>query len=128
MAATGESVLREFLKNAGANVGVIGIGGCDLAIREAIELLAGEGIEADYMRIRAFPFHKSVEQFLYAHEITFIVEQNRDAQLRSLLTLETCVPKERLRSVLVYGGFPLSARNVFEQMVSQLEAQHAIHR
>ncbi|MBI3279971.1 MAG: hypothetical protein HYZ57_09040, partial [Acidobacteria bacterium] len=44
----------------------------------------------------------------------FIVEQNRDAQLRALLLLETGVPKEKLRSILVYGGFPLSARNVVD--------------
>ena len=47
----------------------------------------------------------------------FVVEQNRDAQLRSLLTLETCVPKDRLRSVLVYGGFPLSARHVVDGII-----------
>jgi 2-oxoglutarate ferredoxin oxidoreductase subunit alpha len=58
---------------------------------------------------------------MYEHELCFIVEQNRDAQLRSLLTLETCVPKDRLRSVLVYGGFPLSARHVVDGIMKQLE-------
>jgi 2-oxoglutarate ferredoxin oxidoreductase subunit alpha len=82
----------------------------------------------DYMRIRGFPFHQSVEEFLYAHQVCFIVEQNRDAQLRSLLTLETCVPKNRLRSVLVYGGFPLSAAHVTESITKQVEADYAIHR
>ncbi len=62
----------------------------------------------------AFPFDERVEAFLLEHEICFVVEQNRDAQLKSLLTLETSVPKEQLRSVLVYGGFPLSARHVVE--------------
>jgi len=89
-------------------------------VREAVDLLAQTGIETDYMRIRGFPFHKSVEEFLYAHELTFVVEQNRDSQLRSLLTLETCVPKTRLRSVLSYGGFPLSARQVADAVVRQL--------
>ncbi len=107
--------------------GVIAIGSCDLAVREAVELLAGRDIPLDYLRIRGFPFHRSVEEFLYAHDITFIVEQNRDAQLRSLLTLETCVPKNRLRSILAYGGFPLSARTVIEGIVSHLEADHAVH-
>jgi 2-oxoglutarate ferredoxin oxidoreductase subunit alpha len=50
-----------------------------------------------------------------------VVEQNRDAQLRSLLLLETSVPKDRLRSILVYGGFPLSARHVVDPIASQLE-------
>jgi 2-oxoglutarate ferredoxin oxidoreductase subunit alpha len=58
---------------------------------------------------------------MYEHDLCFIVEQNRDAQLRSLLTLETCVPKDRLRSVLVYGGFPLSARHVVDGIMNQLE-------
>jgi len=112
----------------GARLGVIAIGSCDGAVREAMELLAAHEIEADYLRICGFPFHASVERFLYDHEITFIVEQNRDAQLRSLLTLETCVPKNRLRSVLVYGGFPLSAKHVVDGILNQLEADHAIHR
>jgi 2-oxoglutarate ferredoxin oxidoreductase subunit alpha len=111
----------------GAKFGMIAIGSCDVAVREAAELLAERDIRLDYLRIRGFPFHRSVEEFLYAHEITFIVEQNRDAQLRSLLTLETCVPKNRLRSVLAYGGFPLSARTVVDEVANQLEADHAIH-
>jgi 2-oxoglutarate ferredoxin oxidoreductase subunit alpha len=102
-------------------IGVVAMGGCDLAVREGIELLAERGIRADYMRIRGFPFHESVEKFLCEHECCFIVEQNRDAQLRSLLTLETGVAKERLRSVLVYGGFPLSARHVVDGISNQLE-------
>ncbi len=112
---------------ADARFGVITIGGCDPAVREAIDLLAKDGMPADYLRIRGFPFHQSVEDFLYDHEFCFIVEQNRDAQLRSLLTLETCVPKDRLRSVLVYGGFPLSARHVLDGIQSQMEVHSAVH-
>lgn len=103
-----------------SGIAIVAIGSCDPAVREAVDLLAQTGIETDYMRIRGFPFHKSVEEFLYAHELTFVVEQNRDSQLRSLLTLETCVPKTRLRSVLSYGGFPLSARHVADAVVRQL--------
>jgi 2-oxoglutarate ferredoxin oxidoreductase subunit alpha len=99
---------------------IIAIGSCDPAVREAVDLLAQAGVEIDYMRLRGFPFHKSVEEFLYAHELIFVVEQNRDAQLRSLLTLETCVPKDRLRSVLSYGGFPLSAQYVADAVVREL--------
>jgi 2-oxoglutarate ferredoxin oxidoreductase subunit alpha len=61
-----------------------------------------------------------VELFLNEHEICFVIEQNRDAQLRSLLTLETNVSKDRLRSVLVYGGFPLSARHVINGVLNVL--------
>src|SRR3954454_11149823 len=100
-----------------ARFGIIAIGGCDAAIREALDLLERQGIYANYMRICGFPFHQSIEDFLCEHKLCFIVEQNRDAQLRSLLTLETSVPKDRLRSVLVYGGFPLSARHVVDEIV-----------
>jgi 2-oxoglutarate ferredoxin oxidoreductase subunit alpha len=111
-----ETMLRE-----NARFGVISIGGCDPAVREALDILSERDLPGDYMRLRGFPFPESVEAFLYSHEINFIVEQNRDAQLRSLLTLETCVPKDRLRSVLVYSGFPLSAKNVVDGITNQLE-------
>jgi 2-oxoglutarate/2-oxoacid ferredoxin oxidoreductase subunit alpha len=90
-------------------------------VREAVSVLAERGIVADYMRIRAFPFGQNVEKFLAAHDRIFVVEQNRDAQLRSLLTIETSVPKEKLHSILVYGGFPLSAKHVVEGVTSQLD-------
>jgi 2-oxoglutarate ferredoxin oxidoreductase subunit alpha len=113
--------LPEIHNGSHSRLGVITIGGCDPAVRESLDILSQHGIEADYLRIRGFPFHKSIEEFLYAHDLCFIVEQNRDAQLRSLLVLETCVPKDRLRSVLVYGGFPLSAQHVVESITRQLQ-------
>jgi 2-oxoglutarate ferredoxin oxidoreductase subunit alpha len=112
--------LPEVERRDDARFGVISLGGCDPAVREALDLLADRDIRANYMRVRGFPFHSSVEAFLYEHDVCFIIEQNRDAQLRSLLTLETCVPKNRLRSVLVYGGFPLSARHVVDGIMSEL--------
>jgi 2-oxoglutarate ferredoxin oxidoreductase subunit alpha len=114
-------------RTPGARFGVITIGGCDPAVREALAILAELGTPADYLRIRGFPFQKSVEAFLYEHDMCFIIEQNRDGQLRSLLTLETCVPKDRLRSVLAYGGFPLSSRDVVEGITRQLEVRSAVH-
>jgi 2-oxoglutarate ferredoxin oxidoreductase subunit alpha len=113
--------LPKIQRRAGAQFGVITIGSCEAAVQEALETLESREIIADYMRLCGFPFHKSVEEFLYEHEFCFVVEQNRDAQLRSLLILETCVPKDRVRSVLVYGGFPLSSRHVIEALKSQLE-------
>jgi len=103
-----------------AKFGVVTIGGCDGAVREALDILEKQGHPADFMRIRAFPFDSAIEEFLNAHDVNFIVEQNRDAQMKSLLTLETGVSKDRLRSVLVYGGFPLSAKRVIEGVLSQL--------
>src|SRR5579863_9279358 len=109
-------------KHEGARVGIVTLGGCDPAVREAIELLPQRGIDADFMRIRGFPFHEDVEAFLNAHDVNFIVEQNRDAQLHSLLTLETGVSKSKLRSVLAFGGFPLSAKNVIDGIFEQWES------
>ncbi|HWW10141.1 MAG TPA: 2-oxoacid:acceptor oxidoreductase subunit alpha [Candidatus Acidoferrales bacterium] len=103
-----------------ARIGVVTVGGCDLAVREALQELSERGIVADYMRVRGFPFGAAVQQFLDDHDLLFVVEQNRDAQLRSLLVLETTVPKDKMRSVLVYGGFPLSADDVVDSISAQL--------
>ncbi|MBV8818740.1 MAG: 2-oxoacid:acceptor oxidoreductase subunit alpha [Acidobacteriaceae bacterium] len=113
----------EIRKREGARFGVVTLGGCAPAVVEALEHLNNEGVPADYMRVRGFPFSEEVQQFLCEHEYCFVVEQNRDAQLRSLFLLETPVLKEQLRSILVYGGFPLSARNVLQGIQSQMEVK-----
>jgi 2-oxoglutarate ferredoxin oxidoreductase subunit alpha len=97
-----------------ASFSLVTLGGCDAAVREALDLLAEEGIFGDYMRIRGFPFGAEVKAFLNAHDVNYIVEQNRDHQLKSLIALETSVPKEKLKSLLYYGGLPLSAGQVVE--------------
>ena len=107
-------------KRDGARFGVLSSGGCDPAVREALDILESRGVPADYVRVRGFPFADSVEEFLNSHEFTFVVEQNRDAQLKALLTLETSVPKEKLRSILVYGGFPLSAKSVVDEILDRI--------
>jgi 2-oxoglutarate ferredoxin oxidoreductase subunit alpha len=120
--AAGEAVPEPSIRlQTDATFGVISVGGCDPAVREAVAVLADRGIVADYMRIRAFPFGETVEKFLASHDRVFVVEQNRDAQLKSLLTLETSAPKDKLHSILVYGGFPLSSRHVVDGITSQLE-------
>jgi len=75
------------------------------------------------MRVRAFPFGAEVEQFLAAHEQLFIVEQNRDAQLRALLTLETAVEKSKMHSLLHYNGLPISSSFIVEGVLAQLSSQ-----
>jgi 2-oxoglutarate ferredoxin oxidoreductase subunit alpha len=98
----------------GAEAGIVALGGCHAAVREAVDRLAGEGIALDSMRIRGFPFDAPVDEFLRRHERTFVVEQNRDGQLRSLLMLETGIAGDRLVSIRDYGGVPLSARRVMD--------------
>ena len=105
----------------GATIGVITLGSCDLAVREAIDLLADSGLPADFMRVRGFPFVSDVRHFVEEHEYCFVVEQNRDGQLRSLITLETGVAIEQMHPILAYGGFPLSAKQVVDGVLSELE-------
>jgi len=109
-------VVREHPQSGG--VGIVAVGSSDPAVAEAVDVLAEQGIHVDYCRIRAFPFGAEVERFLAAHDRIFVVEQNRDAQLKALLTLETSCPKERLTSVLHYGGLPIDSRTVVEAVLS----------
>jgi 2-oxoglutarate ferredoxin oxidoreductase subunit alpha len=108
-------------RTEGATVGIITVGSCDLAVREAIGDLAGHGVAADFLRVRGFPFVPEVREFVEAHERCFVVEQNRDGQLRSLIAIETGVAPERMSSVLAYGGFPLSASQVVNSVLTQME-------
>jgi len=72
------------------------------------------------LRVKAFPFNHEVESFLSLHAAVFVVEQNRDAQLKSLLTLETAVEKSKLFSILSYSGFPMSAQPIVDGIRAKL--------
>jgi 2-oxoglutarate ferredoxin oxidoreductase subunit alpha len=99
----------------------VSLGGCHRAVLEAIERLAERGIMMDYMRVRAFPFVPEVRAFLESYDRIFVVEQNRDAQLASLLALETGFARARLGHVGTFGGMPLSARDVVDGIMKALE-------
>ena len=118
-----EPVVRKAPGRETASLGLVALGSVDRAIVEAQEILAELGIGADYLRVRGFPFHPSVRDFLDSHERVFVVEQNRDAQVRGLLIMEVPFPSERLESVRRYGGLPLSATDVVEQLRDFLEDQ-----
>jgi 2-oxoglutarate/2-oxoacid ferredoxin oxidoreductase subunit alpha len=105
----------------GVDVAIVSLGSCDGAIREAIDVLKREGVGIDYMRVRAFPFNDDVERFLAAHRLIFVVEQNRDAQFRSLLTLETAVDKVKLRSLKHYNGLPIFSSFIVEGVLAELK-------
>ena len=94
----------------GVKTGIVSIGSCDAAVREALDILAREGTEVNYLRVRGFPFNREVEEFVERHEHLFVVEQNRDAQLKALLLLETNVERRKLTSILHYGGMPMDSR------------------
>jgi 2-oxoglutarate ferredoxin oxidoreductase subunit alpha len=90
--------------------GVIYFGSTSPAMDEAIGMLEGRGHHIDRMRVRAFPFHSSVTSFIADHDFVFVVEQNRDAQLRSLIVNECGIDPVRLVPVLHYDGTPITAR------------------
>jgi 2-oxoglutarate ferredoxin oxidoreductase subunit alpha len=73
------------------------------------------------MRLRGFPFGAEVEEFLASHQTIFVVEQNRDAQLRALLTMETGVDKRKLRPILHYNGLSMTAVFVREGVEKALD-------
>lgn len=90
--------------------GVIYFGSTSVAMDEALEMLEGQGRRLDALRLRAFPFSQAVEDFIAGHERIFVVEQNRDAQMRTLLTVELGVDPAKLIPVLHYDGTPITAR------------------
>jgi len=90
--------------------GAIFFGSTSPAMAEAIEMLETEHVHLDTLRVRAFPFPDSVAEFIAAHRQIFVVEQNRDAQLRGLLINEFGVDPAKLVPVLHYDGTPITAR------------------
>ncbi len=111
-------VPRPILKQMeGAKVGIIAMGSADQAVEEARFYLAKSGLPTDYLRVRAVPFTEEVEQFVCDHERVYVVELNRDGQLRQLLLLS--LPAEmapKLNKVAHSDGMPLSARWVVEEI------------
>jgi 2-oxoglutarate ferredoxin oxidoreductase subunit alpha len=105
--------------------GIIYFGSTDAAMGEALHKLEAEGVHLDAMRVRAFPFTSEVFDFIRDHEQVFVVEQNRDAQLKSLLVNEGGVHPARLVSVLHYDGTPITARFIVKDITEKLAAQHA---
>ncbi len=96
--------------------GVIFFGTSTDSSLEALELLEAGGITLDAMRPRAFPFGKAFREFVDAHERIFVIEQNRDAQFRSLIMIELGTDASKLISVLNYDGMPITADNIFRQI------------
>ncbi|MHB1272159.1 MAG: 2-oxoacid:acceptor oxidoreductase subunit alpha [Rhodanobacter sp.] len=104
-------------------LGVIYFGSTSPAMHEALDVLNDAGIHLDALRLRAFPFPQVVTQFLADHEEVFVVEQNRDAQMRSLLVNELEVDPARLVRVLHYDGTPITARFITEAITQHVHAE-----
>ena len=99
---------------------ILSLCSCDGAIKEALVCLKGENVGLNYCRVKAFPFTQSVVDFIDKHERIYVVEQNRDAQLRSLLMLDANSDDEKLISMLHYDCMPINARFVIERVMEEV--------
>jgi 2-oxoglutarate/2-oxoacid ferredoxin oxidoreductase subunit alpha len=109
------------VKNGTSRVGFLAFGTTDFALRESLDQIKKEhGKDVDYMRIRAYPFAHEIHDFIASHDRVYVVEQNRDAQLASLLKLD--IPADqivKLRSILNYNGLPIDARTITEEFATK---------
>jgi 2-oxoglutarate/2-oxoacid ferredoxin oxidoreductase subunit alpha len=109
------------VKDGTSKVGFIAYGSSDFAVRESLDQIKKEnGFAVDYLRIRAYPFAHEIHDFVASHERVYIVEQDRDAQLASLLKLDLPADQVvKLRSILHYNGLPIDARSITEEFVTK---------
>ena len=105
-----------------ARYGAIYYGSTSPAMDEAIHMIAARGEPLDMLRVRAFPFHQDVDDFIADHDFVFVVEQNRDGQLRSLITTECNIDPARLVPILHYDGTPITARFIANAIGDHLDA------
>jgi 2-oxoglutarate ferredoxin oxidoreductase subunit alpha len=104
----------------GTPAGAIFFGSTTPAMREAIEAMHASGLQLDTLRLRAFPFPDSVARFIAGHERVFVVEQNRDAQMRSLLINELGIDPAKLVPILHYDGTPITARFIAGEIAAKM--------
>ena len=108
----------EIIKSkAKTKVGVIYYGTSNYATEEALETLGKQGIELDALRIRAFPFNEDVEKFIDTHDYVYVVDQNRDAQMRTLLINELELNPANLVPVTYYEGMAITATHIANAIV-----------
>lgn len=99
---------------------ILSIGSCDGAVREALVQLKDKNVGLNYCRVKAFPFSESVREFIDKHDLIYVVEQNRDAQLRSLLILDAEISQEKLVPLLHYDGMPIGADFVVKRVLEEV--------
>jgi len=109
-----------------ARFGALYYGSTSPAMTEALDALAEQGIHVDAMRVRGFPFAAEVKEFVMSHPGTFIIEQNRDAQLKTMLVTEEQINIDRLISVLHYDGTPITARFISDHIAKHIAAHTVV--
>ena len=103
-------------------LGAIYYGSTSAAMREAQDLMAAQGVDLDLLRVRGFPFNDDVRRFIAAHDTVFVVEQNRDGQLRTLLINELETDPAKLKRCVHYDGTPITARRIIETIEAHMPA------
>ena len=115
-----EIVYSKFNKSA-----ILTVGSGNGACKEALDRLSSQNIGLNYCRVKAFPFSDSVKEFIDNHEVVYVVEQNRDAQLRTLLILDAEVAPDKLVSLLHYNGIPLNPGFVVDRVLEEISKGRA---
>lgn len=106
----------EYIGTQKSKFAMMYFGTSEYSSEEAADLLANDSIQLDLARIKSFPFQDSLKEFIYAHDKVFVVEQNRDAQMRTLLINELSVDPNKLIPVLNYDGLPITAQHIYDQI------------
>ena len=99
---------------------ILTLGSCDGACKEALDRLEKRNVGLNYCRVKAFPFTDAVSEFIDQHEVVYVVEQNRDAQLRSLLINDIEADQKKLVSLLHYNGMPMNAGSVVDGVLDEI--------
>ena len=113
-------------RDSGSSAGIIYFGTTAEAMPEALDALTAQGLDVDALRLRAFPFSKRVYDFIAAHDTVFVVDQNRDGQLRTMLIIEGNLDPARLVSILSYDGMPVTADLLVQSISAHLEPVRAL--
>jgi 2-oxoglutarate ferredoxin oxidoreductase subunit alpha len=95
-------------------------------MQEALDVLAENGVHINALRVRGFPFADQVKDFVTAHSGTFVIEQNRDAQLKTLLVTDAKINPAQLISLLHYDGTPITARFIVDQITKHISAHSVV--
>ncbi|EKB50277.1 hypothetical protein [Cecembia lonarensis] len=98
-------------------------GTSQFSAEEAKDLLAEEGLHLDAIRIKAFPFGREVEEFISSHNLVFVIEQNRDAQMRKMIIMELDTAPSKLAPVLNYDGMPITADKIKNEITQYLSLE-----
>jgi 2-oxoglutarate ferredoxin oxidoreductase subunit alpha len=114
------------IKSNNNTFGVIYYGTSSNSAKEADDLLKIKGVELDEMRIKAFPFGKEVEDFVDSHSSIFIIEQNRDAQMKTLLVNELNVDINKFNSILNIDGMPITAQFIVDEVLATINNNESL--